>query len=323
MRGRIIIPNCVIAAGLCFSFLMPVSAANAAEPVSAMLAAEIVAPGETLEFMQADGGARECRVKDLIIGEIPVIGCGRTTSVWRGTIPIEVSLDPFIATGFNAARREAEAAFSNILISAVPSLVPHYATGAVYNDFQIDDPFGAGNIVDVQFAIKYSWSGLIGGSLFYEGRITVSVEIEDITSGPNNPIGIASFDLANRDRQGDQGVTDIAAGVASYDRNNDTAGFSLKLRSGGTYRIWFKAEAYGFPIAVNVESSVRGSWSELSVTVVQDDTELLFQLQDDLVQHDMDIKAQLAKQQAQLRKIIYLLKDDDDDDDDRRRRRRK
>ena len=138
----------------------------------------------------------------------------------------------------------------------------------------------------------------------------MSVEVEDITDDPNNPIGIGSFDLVSRDRQGDQGFTDVAFGAAVYDRNGDTASFSLKLRSGRTYRIWFKAEAYGTNVPVSTTSNIRGRWSELSVTVVEDDTELILQLQEDLKQHDTDIKSAVSIHDGDIKALLATVQSD-------------
>ena len=200
------IPRCLKVIGMSLFSLSLVSPAKAVE---------FVAPGETVEFMQADDGVRECRIKDIRIGESLLLGCGDFVTVWVSTLPVLPNPFDFIGTSFNASGNEVEATFDNAIISSLPGL-PHYATGAVYNDFQIEDLFGTENIVDVQFAIKFSWEGGIIGTLTYDGRITLSVEVEDITDDPNNPMGIGSFDLAGRDRQGDQGFTDVALGGALH-----------------------------------------------------------------------------------------------------------
>ncbi len=67
MRGRTLIPVIAIAAAV--GFILPA-------PVSSAKAAEVVAPGETVFFVRAEGGQRECRIKDLVIGELLVFGCG-------------------------------------------------------------------------------------------------------------------------------------------------------------------------------------------------------------------------------------------------------
>lgn len=277
------IPSCLKVIGISLFSLVPMAPA---------LATEFVGPGETLAFTHADGGMRECRIKDIYIGESPVLGCGDLFTVWRASQPVLPNPVDYIATAANPAAREVQAAFSNTIgVSPGNIGLPFYATGAVYNDFQIDDPLGYGGVVDVQFAIKYSWEGGIYGLANYDGRISLSMEIDDITDGPDKPVGVGSLELASRDRQGDQGFTDIAAGGTPYDRNNDTASFQIKLRGGGIYRIWFKAEAYGAPLILTfVDSSIRGRWSELSVTVAENDTLLLLQILDALKKHDLDIK---------------------------------
>lgn len=265
MIGRTLIPAIAIVAAA--GFVLPVPTARAAM---------LVGPGGTVSFVKAEGGQRECRIKDLRIGESPVLGCGDFGTVWRATLPVPGTFRK-IKTRAKPGANKVQAAFSNIGIALnVPQLgFPHYASAAVYNDFRIDDPYRTENAVDVQISVTYSWDGGIVGSLNYEGRILSTLEVEDITD-PTNPVGVGGVELLARDRSGDQGFTDVALGGAAYDRNDETESLALKLHAGRTYRIWFKAEAYAAPlIATAVEASVRASWSELSVTVAEDQVGLL------------------------------------------------
>lgn len=137
----------------------------------------------------------------------------------------------------------------------------------------------------------------------------MSVEVDDVTA--IDPVGVASFDLVSRDRQGDQAIELAipALDAAPYDRNDDTASFGLKLRSGRTYRITFKAEAYGFPILLipNVEAAIRCWWDELSVTVDEEESVLLMDLDAALSLHDAEIKALLTGLGADLAEVKRLL----------------
>ena len=53
-------------------------------------AVDMVAPGETLEFMQAEGGVRECRATD----RDQEFFCGDVATVWLSEAPLPPLLPP-------------------------------------------------------------------------------------------------------------------------------------------------------------------------------------------------------------------------------------
>lgn len=263
-------------------------------------AAETVAPGEIISFDKADSGMVECRGKDVYL--TPIANC--LFPPWVSVLPIPGTLplqDPWVHTTWwsgtwdlwaNRSSTGASAAVSSLMGSYVLDWgVPYYAVGGVYNDFIIDDPDNTQSFIDTQISIVYDTDGGIAGVGNYDGQVTVSLEIEDLSGVTPRVVG--SLELFSKDRTGDQGFTDVAVGASSFDRNGETANYLLKLQRGQTYRIWLKAEAYGAPLIFSeVESSVRAGWTELSVAVDQENANDL------IVKHDVDIKAAIAGLEA-------------------------
>ena len=287
----------IFATGLLALPFLLVSHVQAALPV--------ITPGKTLAFTQADGGKRECLYGRLVIPDW--LGCGNYFTVWHAKIPDPSSLTA-INTSHDAAGNYVGAAFSNISLEPPQLGVPYNATGAVWNDFSISDPDKNGDIVDAQFSVAYMVEGGIAGTANYDGALSVSLEVEDITRGTGSPVSIGSLELFNKDRQGDQGFTDIAAGGSTYRRANDSGSFWLKLHRGHSYRIWFKAEAAVAPfIATLTEASVQSSWSSLSVTVneVSDIANLLNIHEDNIKQsiedHEINIMNYIDAHEARMK----------------------
>lgn len=275
------------------------------------------------EFATVDGGGRECRIKDWVVtcSVIDWIPDWVGINPWVAFFPV-IGIDPLepipylkIRTLSNQSTKIIGAAFSNFGFFNIAGYnqlgIPHYATSWLYKDIEIDDLSGEGNFVDVQISTTYTWEGGILGGGNYEGRFSLSIEIEDITDDTNNPEGIGSFDLVSRDRSGDQGVTDVAAGGITYDRNKDTAHFQIKLQRGRTYRINFKAEAYGSPLLSGIESSVRARLEKLGVSIGIDLTEQIAihdqEIKAAIADHDEDIKEKIEGIMADLEEIKKLL----------------
>lgn len=272
----------------------------------------LVAPVSSQEIMQAgfnefttvDGEGRECRVKDWVVScnladWLPdVLG----VNPWVAFIPVPGLDTPLEGFPYWAVRTRADsqtklvgAAFSTLgwlNVGGYAQLsVPHYATSWLYKDITIDDPSQQGNLVEVQISPTYTWEGGLLGVANYEGRFSLSIEVED-SSG----IAIGSFDLVSRDRSGDItiGLELPSEGTSAYDRNNDTNHFPIMLKRGETYRLYFKAEAHGAPLISGVESSVRARLESVGVSVPVDSTE-------QLAIHDTDIKSQIAIHDADLK----------------------
>jgi len=274
------------------------------------------------EFATVDGSGRECRIKDWVVtcGAIDWIPDWVGINPWVAFFPVTglTPLEGFpfikIRTLANPSTKIIGASFTNfgyLNLAGYDQLgIPHYATSWLYKDIEIGDLSGEGNFVDVQISPTYTWEGGILGGGNYEGRFSLSIEIEDITADTSTT-GIGSFDLVSRDRSGDQGLTDVAAGAVTYDRNMDTAHFQIKLRRGRTYRIYFKAEALGSPLLTGIESSVRARWEKVGVSIGIDLTEQIAIHDEDIkaaiAEHDEDIKEQLYEVMADLEEIKKLL----------------
>jgi hypothetical protein len=244
-------------------------------------AAVSVPPGETHAFSRADGGKTECRVEG-----IPKNCTGR-----------------FRNTDFDAANKRVVADFASGVLNTGLGL-PNVAHAAVYNDFSI--PGSPDTVVDVQISVKYDFDGVMGGGGAYEVAGAAMLLVEDISASPARAAG--SMELFRQDRSGDQGLTDISTGVETYILVGESASFQLKLRRGRTYRLWFSAEALAEILLVGtVQSSVMASWSQLSVTVDEDEVEQLDGHDADIKavidRHDADIKAELAEIKDKLGKI--------------------
>jgi len=268
------------------------------------------------EFSAVDGGGRDCRVKDwhVACGVIDWIPDLFGVNPWVAFLPITglTPLEPFpygaIRTLSNPSTKTIGAAFTNFGFLNVATYdqfgIPHHATSWLYKDIRIEDPSSRGNFVDVQISITHTWEGGIVGGGNYEGRISLSVEMEDITDAVTGPTGIGSFDLVSRDRSGDQGITDISAGGVTYDRNNDTNHFLVKLQRGRSYRIYFKAEAYGSPlVASGIESSIRARLDKIGVGISIDAA-------DQIAIHDAEIKAALAAHDEKIAKKLAVQEKD-------------
>ena len=280
----------ILAVTICFIF-----------SISPSLSAQALEPGYH-EFNTMDGDGTQCRIKDAIMPLCGVPGLEWLPDVlgvnpWVATFPVAGPYLPLdglplstIDTAANTSTKLIGAAFSNYgfnVAGYVQLGIPFYASSWLYKDIEIDDLTENGEMVDVQISPTYSWEGGLVGSFNYEARFGLGIEVEDITT-PSTPVGIGSFDLVSRDRSGDQGVTDGASGSSSYDRNSDTANFLIKLQRGNTYRVYFKAEAFGAPFLISgIESSIRARLETLAISIPNDPNELLHL-------HDADIKQAIA-----------------------------
>ena len=278
------------------------------------------------EFTTVDGAGRECRIKDWVVpcGIIDWIPDIVGVNQWVAQFPVIglTPLEPFpywnIRTLSNQSTKIIGASFTNFGYFNIAGYdqfgIPHYATSWLYKDIEIDDPSGEGNFVDVQISTTYTWEGGILGGGNYEGRFSLSIEIEDITDDINNPLGVGSFDLVNRDRSGDQGLTDVAAGAVAYDRNNDTAHFQIMLKRGRIYRIYFKAEALGTPLLTAIESSVRAKLEKIGISISNDVSEQLALHDEDIktaiAEHDEDIKTVITKHDEDIKEKLEWIMDD-------------
>jgi len=283
--------------------------------VSAPLSAETIVNKGHYDIDTVDGGGRECRIKDVPvpcgIGVFEVIPDLLGVNPWTATFPVPglwTPLEPIpytaIRTLSNSSTKVIGAAYSNAgtanaVLSNVNLGVPNYATSWLYNDIKIEasNDVVIDDVVNAQISVTYDWEGGVLGTFNYEGRIALSIEVEDITL-PTVPKGIGSFDLVARDRSGDQGFTDIAIGGTAYDRNNDTNHFLIQLERGKTYRIYFKAEAYGAPLLSSVESSIRARLTTMGITIQNDSNEKVItainDLSDKVDAHDQDIKQDIS-----------------------------
>jgi len=272
---------------LCFTVFIGVPA----------MALETVDTGIT-PLLTIDNGGRDCRMKDW---HVP---CGSAldwipdilgVNPWVAFLPVPGIEEPLediqywkIRTIYSTLDRLVGAAFTNLGYLNASSInqfgTPHYANSWLYTDIDIADPNDNQSLVDALIATTYTWEGGIAGAGNYEGRISLSIEVEDITGA--EPKGVGSFELVSRDRSGDQGVTDVASGAISYDRDNnsyETSHFTIKLQRGNTYRIYFKAEAFAAPLLTAIESSIRAKLERFDIAISND---VNTQLED----HDTDIK---------------------------------
>ena len=267
-------------------------------PATPTGAAEMVAPGEILVFEKADSGARECRIKDLDVSAL----CDLPP--WRAVFPIPGAIPPRWVTTYSGPSSNHVGAAHYVLgtIFGVPNLsaIPHYATGKIYNHFEIEDTPQTQAPIDVQVSIQYYVDAFLFGLANYTTEVSVSLEIEEYV-GADRYEGVGSLELFSRDRSGDQGFTDVAVGAAAYDLNDESARFDVKLRRGGIYRIVFKAEAYGIPVLSESQSSIEAWWTQMSVLVDEEDASELIR------QHDEDIKARLTAMERDLEEIKRLL----------------
>lgn len=277
----------LLVAALLFSFAI-------VEPASS----QVTLDSNFANLSDMDGDGRECRIKDWEVScnEIDWLPDILGVNPWVAFFPVpglDTPLESFpywaIRTRADSASNLVGAAFSTagwLNIAGYAQLsVPHYATSWVYKDIVIEDASLQGNPVLVQIAPTYSWEGGFFGLGNYEGRISLSIEVEN-SAGKT----IGSFDLVERDRSGDItiGLELPSEGTSAYDRNVDTNHFQIMLERGETYRIYFKAEAHAAPLISGVESSIRAKLESIAITVPTDSAE-------QLAVHDADIKNAIAQ----------------------------
>lgn len=225
-------------------------------------AAPDVFPGETLVFATATDGTESCRKGS---SSNP---CGRLRDTEARATPAENKV--FART----TNRIANPGF------------PLYATASVSNDFVIPGP--PDDLVDVQISVRYDFSGTFLAASEYTLENVLQLRIQDRGRGEI----VASHSLAQMQRQGDQGLTDINFAEERADLVGEVAHFAVKLRRGGLYRLHFELQSSAVTFAnANVRGNGTATFHWISVSVDEDEAE-------QLTGHDQAIKAELALLQA-------------------------
>ncbi len=260
------------------------------------------------EFDTVDGGGTECRLKDFWVWcGIEVIPDFLGINPWKSTLPVPGLVTPLESFPYWAIRTVAlpESKIVGSVFTNVAHLnpeaylqagIPHYASSQIYKDITIADPAGNGGVVEVQITANFDWEGGILGYLNYDASFSIGVDVEDISG---SILGSATF--VEKNRTGDQGVTDIAFGASGYDGNGDTGHFIIKLERGQTYRIYFKTEAYGAPLVSAITSEVRARLNYIGVLMEPDDQQEVLEA---LALHDLEIKDQLVLHDSEIKSQV-------------------
>ena len=256
-----------------------------------------VGPGQTVEFITADGGMVECRILDISkscsTGYRWRNASFGITSVIPGANRIIAVVDPIVPIGFTN---------------------PSYAISSIYNDFQLTPrPGGMLDLVDVQISITWDYFALLVGDAAYDTSVSLFLKVADVTNGGPGVL-ITTQTLYSQDRSGDQGFTDVSIGSESallYDENSHVG---VKLRTGRTYRITFEVRSAISVLLVGEPGAMaNANWTNLSVSVDEDEYDRLLEHDDAISQqilaHDVTISTQVSQHDADIKVLLAELKE--------------
>lgn len=169
---------------------------------------------------------------------------------------------------------------------------------------------GTAGFVNVDLAIKYDLDAQIGGSAAYAANSLLTATLTDI-SDPNEAY-LSSLTLWDRNRQGDQGVTDIAGGAEHHVFSGEVGHLSAVLARGRSYKVRIAAQGSGAMLILgDVVARAEAFVQYVRVQADEDEFEALQlhqqAMQQQVSSHDTDIKALLADVQAAQMEIIRLL----------------
>lgn len=246
------------------------------------LGAGTVAPGATLTFQDPDYGTRSCQVN------------AASASCF---IPV------FAGTGWNVSQHRVRAR----VIQPPPSSAnpPSQASGSLHNEFILGGT--PGHMVNARVSIDYrihSAAVKVIGNAATE--IAVMLGITDITN-VSAPTAVAIRELYRLRRDNTQGVTDISAATERQVQLGESGGFDILLRTGRKYALSFTVEVIGDSFVGSNASVATAYWEGLSISVDEDEVELLNDIAIALEQHDKDIKLRLDHVDAKLERIERLL----------------
>lgn len=245
-------------------------------------ATETVAPGHTLNFANPESGSRECRTENRVFG-----AC--TSSL-------------FIGTGWSVSARRVRA----LVIKPPPAELnpPSYAKGSLHNTFTVIGT--PGHWVNAQISAEYDVDPaqifLIGAAY---SEITVMLEVRDVTHGAGFPMTTHTLYQLRRDNT--QGITDVSGSQERQIKPGETGHFDMLLATGRTYELSFTLEAMGGAFLGGTEARGTATWNRLTVSLDEDEVELLDDLAVALQKHDEDIKARLDTVDEKLDTIHRLL----------------
>lgn len=222
-------------------------------------------PGETASFEYATNGMTQCRkgTRETLIG-VACSGIGGRTAAR----PLE---------------REVETR-ATIVNQPATKGIPYYSEASISNDFEIStDGGGFNQLVDVTISVKYSFFGNFVSAGLYTLENSLGIRIQDRTTNTF----VATHQLESMQRQGDQGLTDVAFAEERAVKPEEYAQFTVKLRRGGLYRIHFELQSYAVSFHVGLmRADAWADWEFLKVSIDEDEVELL-------VNHDVNINARL------------------------------
>jgi hypothetical protein len=170
---------------------------------------------------------------------------------------------------------------------------------------------GTTGFVNVELAIKYDLDAQLAGSGAYAANSLLTATLTDI-SDPNQAY-LASVTLWDRNRQGDQGVTDIAGGGEHYVFNGEVGHLQTVLPRGRNYRLRISAQGSGSMVVVgDVHARAEAVVQYVRVLADEDEFEAI-QLHDQVIQqkiaaHDANIAQRLATHDADIKALLNQMK---------------